>query len=74
MVGAPAFSGPLPSSLQPLDEHHQRAVDLFADLIEAFFQSLKGRPPLPFRPARLDQRVKLVVSSISPVVRRAALR
>ena len=49
--------GSIPACLQSLNERHQRAVDLFIDALKTIFQPFKGRPALPLRFARLDQRV-----------------
>ena len=64
----------LSSGLQSLNQRHQRAVDLFTDALKTILQPLKGLPPLPLRFARFNERVKLVVSVVCPVMRRAALR
>ena len=58
--------------LQPLNQRHQRSVDLFTDTREAIFQPVKGRSPLPLRFTGLDQRVELVVLGVGPVMCRAA--
>ena len=59
----------LSSRQQSLNEHHQRAVDLFTDALKTILQPFKGRPSLPFWFSSLDQRVKLVVSGNGPVIR-----
>ena len=63
----------LSSGLQSLNQRHQRAVDLFSDALKTILQPLKGLPPLPLRFTRFNERVKLVVSVVCPIMRRAAL-
>ena len=63
----------LPSRLQPLNQRHQRSVDLFIDTLETIFQPIECRPPLPLRFTGLDKRVEPVVLGMAPFALGAAL-
>ena len=43
--------------LQPLNQRHQRAIDLFTDAFKAIFEPIESSPALPLRFTGVDERI-----------------